>query len=207
MHAGPWNESVQAANDEPCCPVGSLRHAPGEVSLEYNRTAFQAGIQRLEPFLREVRCARSLQSLSLALAICIALCTCAAGPEPEYEQISLSTLRDKIAGGWAGQMIGVSYGEPTEFRYREAIIPEDKLPEWDPNAVASAIDQDDLYVDMTFAQVLDDKGLDATTEDFGAMFKEAQVQSLARQLGCPPGTQARGSCHAQRHAEVQRSCQ
>lgn len=110
----------------------------------------------------------------IALAICIALCTCAGEPEPEYEQISLSTLRDKIAGGWAGQMIGVSYGEPTEFRYRESLIPEDKLPEWDPNAVASAIDQDDLYVDMTFAQVLDDKGLDATTEDFGAMFKEAK---------------------------------
>ena len=110
----------------------------------------------------------------IALAICIALGNCAAGPEPDCEQISLSTLRDKIAGGWAGQMIGVSYGEPTEFRYRESIIPEDKLPEWDPNTVASAIDQDDLYVDMTFAQVLDDKGLDATTEDFGAMFKEAK---------------------------------
>ena len=29
-------------------------------------------------------------------------------------------------------------------------------------------------MDMTFAQVLDDKGLDATTEDFGAMFKDAK---------------------------------
>ena len=109
-----------------------------------------------------------------ALAICIAACTGPTAPEPDYEQISLAALRDKIAGGWAGQMIGVSYGEPTEFRYRESIIPADKLPEWDPDSVASAIDQDDLYVDMTFAQVLDDKGLDATTEDFGAMFKEAE---------------------------------
>ena len=39
-----------------------------------------------------------------------------------------------------------------------------------------ALDQDDLYVDMTFAQVLDDKGLDATTEDFGAMFREADYR-------------------------------
>lgn len=110
----------------------------------------------------------------IALAICISACGCATAPESEYEQISLSELRDKIAGGWAGQMIGVSYGEPTEFRYRESIIPEGELPEWDPELVASAIDQDDLYVDMTFAQVLDDKGLDATTEDFGEMFKEAK---------------------------------
>ncbi len=109
-----------------------------------------------------------------AVAICVALCACATGPEAGYEQISLSKLRDKIAGGWAGQMIGVSYGAPTEFRYRESIIPEDKLPEWEPNKVAESIDQDDLYVDMTFAQVLDDKGLDATVEDFGAMFKETK---------------------------------
>lgn len=94
--------------------------------------------------------------------------------EAGYRAISLPQLRDKIAGGWAGQMIGVSYGAPTEFRYRERVIPEADLPEWDPGAVAESIDQDDLYVDMTFAQVLDDKGLDATTEDFGAMFKDAE---------------------------------
>ena len=71
-------------------------------------------------------------------------------------------------------MIGVSFGGPTEFRHRESIIPEGELPEWDPATVADAIRQDDLYVDMTFAQVLDYKGLDATTEDFGAMFKDAK---------------------------------
>ena len=37
------------------------------------------------------------------------------------KEISLEALRDKIAGGWAGQMIGVSYGAPTEFRYRATI--------------------------------------------------------------------------------------
>ena len=99
---------------------------------------------------------------------------CSGAAEPEYRQISLAELEDRIAGGWAGQMIGVSFGGPTEFRHRESIIPEDELPEWDPATVADAIRQDDLYVDMTFAQVLDDKGLDATTEDFGAMFKDAK---------------------------------
>jgi len=88
--------------------------------------------------------------------------------------IPLKTLRDKITGGWAGQMIGVSYGAPTEFRYREQTIPEDKLPKWSPEMISNSINQDDLYVDMTFAQVLDDKGLNATTEDFGAMLKDAK---------------------------------
>jgi hypothetical protein len=90
--------------------------------------------------------------------------------------ISLDDLRDKIAGGWAGQMIGVSYGAPTEFRFRNETIPEDKLPAWTPSRVNNSLGQDDLYVDMTFAKVLDDKGLDATTEDFGAMFREAKYQ-------------------------------
>ena len=29
--------------------------------------------------------------------------------------------------------------------------------------VSESLDQDDLYVDMTFAKVLDDKGINATT--------------------------------------------
>ena len=87
--------------------------------------------------------------------------------------ISLTGLQDKIEGGWAGQMIGVSFGAPTEFRYREKIIDGD-LPEWMPERITNSLNQDDLYVDMTFAKVLDDKGLNATTEDFGAMFKDAK---------------------------------
>jgi hypothetical protein len=89
-------------------------------------------------------------------------------------EISMADLRDKIEGGWAGQMIGVSYGAPTEFRFRDRIIPEKDVPEWKPERVSNSLEQDDLYVDMTFAKVLDDKGLNATTEDFGAMFKNAQ---------------------------------
>src|SRR5262245_30585207 len=88
-----------------------------------------------------------------------------------HREISLKELHDRIAGGWAGQMIGVSFGAPTEFRYRGKIN-DSNLPPWKPERVSNALEQDDLYVDMTFAKVLDDKGLDATTEDFGAMFRE-----------------------------------
>jgi hypothetical protein len=90
-------------------------------------------------------------------------------------QMPLTELRDRIAGGWAGQMIGVSFGAPTEFR-SNAKINESQLPAWKPDRVSNALQQDDLYVDMTFAKVLDDKGLNATTDDFGVMFKDAQYQ-------------------------------
>src|SRR5689334_18521267 len=90
--------------------------------------------------------------------------------------ISRADLRDKIEGGWAGQMIGVSYGAPTEFRFKGQLVPTDRLTAWKPEMVSNSLDQDDLYVDMTFAKVLDDKGLKATSEDFGAMFKDAKYR-------------------------------
>lgn len=100
--------------------------------------------------------------------------TLALAADNRTREISLEELRDRIAGGWAGQMIGVSFGAPTEFRWLGQIIPQESLPAWTPDRVRNALNQDDLYVDMTFARVLDEKGLDATTEDFAAMFREAR---------------------------------
>src|SRR5436305_6337569 len=91
-----------------------------------------------------------------------------------FREISMEALRDKIEGGWAGQMIGVSFGAPTEFRFNQTQVPLDKLPVWKPEMVSESLQQDDLYVDMTFAKVLDDKGIHATTADFGNMFREAK---------------------------------
>ncbi|MCZ6616586.1 MAG: ADP-ribosylglycohydrolase family protein [Gammaproteobacteria bacterium] len=91
-----------------------------------------------------------------------------------HERLELATLEDKIRGGWAGQMIGVSYGAPTEFRYLSRVIPEDELPEWTPDRVSNSINQDDLYVEMTFFAVLDEKGWEATTDDFGAAFRDSK---------------------------------
>ena len=89
------------------------------------------------------------------------------------KRIEMAKLRDKIRGGWAGQMIGVSFGAPTEFRHLQKII-EGPLPEWSPERLRNSLNQDDLYVDMTFAQVLDDKGLDASTMAFGNMLRDAK---------------------------------
>ncbi|MDZ4802443.1 MAG: ADP-ribosylglycohydrolase family protein [Bryobacteraceae bacterium] len=107
-----------------------------------------------------------------AAAVCTAGFLAVAAGAGQTRTISLAELRDKIEGGWAGQMIGVSFGAPTEFKFKEQIITGD-LPKWTPDRVSNSLNQDDLYVDMTFAKVLDDKGLNASTADFGAMFKNA----------------------------------
>jgi hypothetical protein len=89
-------------------------------------------------------------------------------------RLSRAELENKIRGGWAGQMIGVSYGAPTEFRSNGRII--DWQIAWAPDDVSNSIGQDDLYVEMTFAEVLDSVGLDATSEQFGDMFKNSRYE-------------------------------
>ena len=120
------------------------------------------------------------ESRSLRLLACFLLIFtlgCPNSQEPNTssaeKRIELTTLKDKIRGGWAGQMIGVTFGAPTEFQYLERLVPEDAIPPWSPERVRGALDQDDLYVDITLAEVLDEHGLDATTEDFGTFFREA----------------------------------
>jgi len=135
-----------------------------------------------------------MRLLTFVALMALGVCASAA----QMQQITVQTLRDKIQGGWAGQMIGVSFGAPTEFRYR-AQINEDPLPPWKPELVANALNQDDLYVDMTLAKVLDDKGLNATTDDFGAMFREAKYRlwhanlaaRRALKRGVPPSKSGR----------------
>src|SRR5262249_60055478 len=85
-------------------------------------------------------------------------------------RLSQAALKDKIKGGWAGQMIGVSFGAPTEFKSNGKII-EGEL-KWTPERVNNAIDQDDLYVEMTFTKVLDEVRLNATCQPFGERFKD-----------------------------------
>jgi hypothetical protein len=92
----------------------------------------------------------------------------------DVRTLSLEELEDKVRGGWAGQMIGVTYGAPTEFRFRGKI--NEKPRDWKPEELKGALDQDDLYVEMTFAGVMDRLGLDATTEQYGEAFKDSKYQ-------------------------------
>ena len=90
----------------------------------------------------------------------------------EMRSMERSVLEDKILGGWVGQMVGVAYGEPTEFQFCQRMV-EGPI-DWEPDMVARALNQDDLYVEMTFAAVMDAKGLDATSKDYGDAFRDSK---------------------------------
>ena len=89
----------------------------------------------------------------------------------EIKTIKLDVLRDKIAGGWAGKMIGVTYGAPTEFKATGKTYDE-KL-HWTPDQVKGALRQDDLYVQMSFMMAMDKYGMDAPAEKFAESFATA----------------------------------
>jgi hypothetical protein len=95
--------------------------------------------------------------------------------------LSAERLRDKIRGGWAGQTIGVTFGGPTEFRYRGTMI-EDYTPiAWHASLLKDSFERspglyDDVYVDLTFVKVIAEHGVDAPAERFADAFAHAGYQ-------------------------------
>lgn len=88
----------------------------------------------------------------------------------EYKKISIKEYRDRMKAGWIGQIVGVSWGAPTEFKWKDQIIPADKMPQWKPQMINDAFGQDDLYVEMTFLRTLEEYGLDVSIRQAGIDF-------------------------------------
>jgi len=97
---------------------------------------------------------------------------------PESMTFEKSVLMDKIKGAWAGQTIGVTYGFPVEFRYNSAMVPDSHTLDWYEGymemmyTLAPGI-YDDLYMDLTFVQVLEDEGMDAPARSFAKAYANA----------------------------------
>jgi len=85
-------------------------------------------------------------------------------------RLPVKEYRDKMKGGWIGQIVGVSWGAPTEFKWRDQIIPADKMPAWRPSMINDAFGQDDLYVEMTFLRTLEEYGLNCSIRQAGIDF-------------------------------------
>lgn len=85
-------------------------------------------------------------------------------------KISAAEYRDKAKAGWIGQIAGVAWGAPTEFRFKDKIIPDDAMPKWAPGMINDAFDQDDLYVEMTFLRTMEQYGFDCSIRQAGIDF-------------------------------------
>ncbi len=109
-----------------------------------------------------------------ALIICLGLVVLTGRTQPSIKNsrtISAEVLKDKISGGWAGKMLGVTYGAPVEFRALCKTF-EDPIT-WVPKDVIGSKEQDDLYVQLTFLMTMDKYGIDAPAKKFQEQFAKA----------------------------------
>jgi hypothetical protein len=105
--------------------------------------------------------------------LCIAVFAITLAPtfaaDTQFRRLPVKEFRDKMQGAWLGQMIGVGWGTPTEFKVKGEIIPEDKFPPWTPEMV-NQHGNDDCYVEMTFLRTLELHGFDASIRQAGVDF-------------------------------------
>ena len=93
-------------------------------------------------------------------------------------KLTTETLLDKIKGGWAGQTIGVTFGGPYEFRYLGTMVndyqtipwPEGNIKDWYDNSPGL---YDDIYMDLSFVDVIEKYGSDAPIDSFANAYTNA----------------------------------
>ena len=112
--------------------------------------------------------------LLVSIVMLLASCGSPTSNSGEYKTIKKDILRDKIAGGWAGKIIGVTYGAPTEFKAQGKTY-EDPI-NWKPSDVKNSVWQDDIYVQLTFMETMDQYGIDAPAVKFHELFAKAGYQ-------------------------------
>lgn len=92
--------------------------------------------------------------------------------------LSHADLKDKIMGGWAGQTIGVTFGGPYEFRFPGTFIGDYQPLIWSDDYLRNTMINnpglyDDLYMDITFVDIIEKKGFDAPVGLFADAFAHA----------------------------------
>ena len=102
-------------------------------------------------------------------------------------KISKEILLDKIKGGWAGQVIGCTYGGPTEFRYNGRMIEDNvEIPWGEKEYIKRTMTNtpglyDDVYMDLTFVECFERLGIDAPYRFVGHGIRFGEISAMARQ--------------------------
>lgn len=121
---------------------------------------------------------KRLMKFSTVLFLVLVAAACSEKQLPEKATMSLKELENKVRGGWAAQTIGVTYGGPTEFKYKGVIIPDSVDIPWHEDYVKACFEDrpglyDDIYMDLTFVDVLERLGLDAPADSIAFAFANA----------------------------------
>ena len=84
-------------------------------------------------------------------------------------------LLNKIKGGWAGKTIGCTYGGPVEFVFNGTMIQDYTPIHWADDFIEGYYESfpglyDDVYVNITFMNVIERLGLKAPADSFALAF-------------------------------------
>jgi len=102
----------------------------------------------------------------------IALFSCSPDNTKEIT-LTQTQLLNKIKGAWAGQAIGVCYALPTEFRYQQRMIPDSIQMTLTGEQLKERFNNDDIYMDAIFLEVIGRLGFDAPADSFAVAFANA----------------------------------
>jgi len=116
--------------------------------------------------------------IGLMLILLFIVITSCQPKQPQSITITKSELRDKIKGAWAAQTIGCTFGAPIEFRYNGTMVQDYQKILWDKNSLKECYEKtpglyDDVYMDLTFVQVIENNGIDAPADSFANAFANA----------------------------------
>ncbi len=97
---------------------------------------------------------------------------------PKAVTMTKAALQNKIKGGWAGQVIGCTFGGPTEFRFNGTMINDYQPIPWYNGYIKKTMVEnfglyDDIYMDLTFVDVFEKKGIDAPVEEHAKAYATA----------------------------------
>ena len=93
----------------------------------------------------------------------------------EFRVISREQLMDKIKGAWVAQTVGVTFGAPIEFNYNATFVRDNQKIDFNDSSMYVEFRDrpgtyDDVYMDLTFMKLVDEKGVDAPAKEFAEAF-------------------------------------
>ena len=117
----------------------------------------------------------------LILLSLLALVACTQAPGIKYGQtvrMGEDEMMDRIRGGWFAQTIGCTYGGPTEFKFKGGLLQDAEPIFWSDSYIEETFVEDpglydDVYMDLTFLEVMAELGIEAPASEFADRFANA----------------------------------
>jgi len=115
----------------------------------------------------------------IVASLFIGTISCVSSEQQQKVKFGKAELYNKIKGGWAGQTIGVAYGSYTEFRFNGTFIQDYQPIPWYEGYVKELMYSwpdlfDDIYMDLTFVDVIEKYGIDTPVDSFANAFAYAE---------------------------------